>query len=116
MTPDCFIHIPNKPRLRNPGGKRRLSDIRFTPFDRQPAAITQPGEPWVLNGYHMASVMVVRGETEVTVATFRTARDAAAAVQSRLIAERVCALARQFNGDDAGLGAAVRQVLSGYGR
>jgi hypothetical protein len=73
----------------------------------QPPAITRPGEMWHLNGYNLSQVMVhrrgVNPETgdhyknasgqinhTISVADFKTVRDAAAAVQARNAWEDVC--------------------------
>lgn len=82
---DLIAFPPNRPR--GPQPKQRLSDIRMVPFENQPPAITQPGEPWRLNVYHMSQLIVIRDGKQVIVGEMQTVRDAAAAVQSRAIVE-----------------------------
>lgn len=82
---DLIAFPPNRPR--GPQPKRRLDDIRMVPFENQPPAITHPGEPWRMNAYHMAQLIVIRDGRQVIVGEFNTVRDAAAAVQSRAIVE-----------------------------
>jgi hypothetical protein len=106
----------------------------------QPPAITRPGEMWHLNGYNLSQVMVHRpGVNPVTgdhyrnasgqlnhtisVADFKTVRDAAAAVQARNAWEEVCAAASdlEYSGrlkEDAEnyFYADVINVLRKYGR
>jgi hypothetical protein len=102
----------------------------------QPQAITRPGEMWHLNGYNLSQVMVHRpGVNPVTgdhyrnasglthhtisVADFKTMRDAAAAVQARNAWEEICALRKGLNLSEKWASEfllAVDEVIAKYGR
>lgn len=99
----------------------------FGPDTRHPPAVTVPGERWHLNGFILTSVIIVRdgpdangrnyidGRHQVTVGSFHTVRDAAAAVQGfngfNLVAELYedCRSAADFY-DKVG------DLLTSYGR
>lgn len=110
MTADIIAIPPRRPRGR-PG--KRLDDMRVVPFPQQPAALTQPGEAWHLNGFNMSQVIIIRdGSHQLAVAEFKTVRDAAAAVQCKAIVDKIID-ARDGTEE---FGEAVHRILQEYGR
>lgn len=102
-------------------------------LDRQPPAITVPGELWHLNGYALNYVIVDRpgvgpdgnhyrrsnGEFHHTlkVGEFATVRDAACAVQAHNAWSEICALDwENYTADSSGMLDDVREILARYGR
>lgn len=86
MRDDIALLPSARKRAKGVGPRdvRRIGDPT-SPTGHTPPALTQPGEPWHLNGYNLTQVIVVREREgddpyHVLIGSFTTARDAVCAM------------------------------------